>query len=175
MAVNVDVGLGTLVTEGFDFVESIIGRIWPDAEEADKRKINAILQATLAIHATNTAQAQHAHWFVAGARPSIMWICGLGLLWDFFLWHFATWFSTMAGVTPPPTTDSQVLMSVLLGLLGIARTFEKFGGVARSNLREPEKRENVLAKVWPKRKRKKKPADVANEITESDFDTGGEL
>lgn len=167
-AVNVDVGIG----EVFDFAETIISRIWPDANEADKRKIQAIVQTTMAIHATNTAQAQHAHWFVAGARPAIMWICGLGLLWDFFLWHFATWFSLMLDVPPPPSTDSQVLMSVLLGLLGIARTFEKFGGVARGNLREPEARTGgggVFSKIWPKRKKRNEQEAPTNSIDDADF------
>ena len=41
----------------------------------------------------NKEQAKHPSLFVSGARPAIMWVCCLGLLWQFFVGPSLTWFT----------------------------------------------------------------------------------
>ena len=38
----------------------------------------------------NKEQAKHPSIFVSGARPAIMWVCCLGLLWQFFIQPIVT-------------------------------------------------------------------------------------
>ena len=45
----------------------------------------------------NLAQAKHASVFVAGARPAIMWVACLGLLWSFFLAPIMNWVVVISG------------------------------------------------------------------------------
>ena len=41
--------------------------------------------ANLAQIEVNKEQAKNPSMFVSGARPAIMWVCCLGLLWSFFI------------------------------------------------------------------------------------------
>jgi len=87
----------------------------------------------------NVEQAKHPSLFVAGARPAIMWICSLGLLWEFFLKPIATWTILVTGSDIPminiPTDGLIGLTMSLLGLSGM-RSWEKTKGVARENMKK---------------------------------------
>ena len=64
---------------------------------------------------------------VAGWRPFIGWVCGVGLLYNVLIQPiFDIWF-TMPEINP------DLLYPVLLGMLGMSglRTYEKFKGVQR--------------------------------------------
>lgn len=66
--------------------------------------------------------------FRGGWRPFIGWICGIGLALQFIVSPLFTWFSLLLGYnTEFPILDSNVLMTLLFGMLGLGtlRTTEK--------------------------------------------------
>ena len=93
---------------------------------------------TIAQIKVNEAAAKSDSMFVAGARPFILWICGLGFAMNFLIAPIATFIASMSGHPDIvfPQADLSVMMPVLCGLLGIGglRTFEKIKGVAREQL-----------------------------------------
>ena len=98
----------------------------------------AYADANLAQIDVNKEQAKHPSLFVAGARPSIMWICAFGLGWQFVFQPIALWYLAISGtVMTLPMIPAEGLMSLTLALLGLGgmRTFEKKTGVHRNNMR----------------------------------------
>ena len=81
---------------------------------------------------TNQEEAKTGNWFIAGWRPFIGWICGLGLLYVSLVEpigrFIATVFFHYAGAFPVINTD--ITMQVMMGMLGLAaaRTVEKVKG-----------------------------------------------
>ena len=86
----------------------------------------------------NKEQAKHPSLFVSGARPAIMWVCCLGLLWQFFVGPIITWATGiwMPDVVPPQL-EVEGLITLVMSLLGLGamRSFEKSKNVARDNLK----------------------------------------
>lgn len=86
----------------------------------------------------NKAAAQSDSMFVAGARPFILWVCGLGFAMNFLIAPIGTFLSSLAGYPEIvfPQADLNIMLPVLMGLLGIGglRTYEKVKGVAREKL-----------------------------------------
>ena len=98
----------------------------------------AYADANLAQIDVNKEQARHPSLFVAGARPSIMWICAFGLGWQFVFQPIALWYLAISGtVMNLPIIPVEGLMSLTLALLGLGgmRTFEKKTGVHRNNMK----------------------------------------
>jgi hypothetical protein len=96
-------------------------------------------KANMAQIEVNREQAKHSSLFVAGARPSIMWICALGLFWSFFLAPFLSWVLVVSGSDAPlPEIDTEGLMTLTLALLGLGgmRSYEKVNNVARKSMKE---------------------------------------
>ena len=88
-----------------------------------------ILQAEI-----NRIEAAHRSLFVAGWRPFIGWVCGLGFLWAFLLHPFFEWAIALQGldvVAPSIVTDN--MMELVLALLGLGtlRSVEKMTGRSR--------------------------------------------
>ena len=80
----------------------------------------------------NAAAATHSSMFVAGARPFIIWILGVG-----FAFHFlglAPLVQHYTGV--PMVVDLDTMYPLMGGLLGLGgmRTYEKLKGVHRNSL-----------------------------------------
>ena len=97
-----------------------------------------MISLDLAQTQANIEQAKHPSIFVAGARPAIMWICALGLGWQFILapissWIIITWYPTIT----LPMLETGELTSLVLALLGLGgmRTAEKWKGVQRDNMK----------------------------------------
>lgn len=84
-------------------------------------------QSTIKQIEVNIQEAQHQSIFVAGWRPFVGWICGLGLAYQAILHNLIEWLSGIYGFPVPPAPDSDVLIYVLGGLLGLGalRTYEK--------------------------------------------------
>ena len=85
----------------------------------------------------NKEEAKHKSIYVAGWRPFIGWVCGLGFAMNFLVGPLLTFFCALAGVPVVfPTIDVAAFMPVLLGMLGLGayRTYEKEKGVARKTL-----------------------------------------
>ena len=98
----------------------------------------AYSDANIAQIEVNKEQAKHPSLFVAGARPSIMWICAFGLAWQFVFLPIATWNIAFTGqLVPLPNIETEGLMSLTLALLGLGgmRTFEKKNNTHRNNMK----------------------------------------
>ena len=96
-----------------------------------------IVSLDLAQAQTNLEQAKHSSIFVAGARPSIMWICAFGLAWQFVLQPVAVWVLAITNSDMAlPIIQTEGLMTLTLSLLGLGsmRTAEKWKGVQRNNM-----------------------------------------
>lgn len=76
----------------------------------------------------NLVEAKHRSIFIAGWRPFIGWICGLGLGFHFLLFPMLEWTTDLFGrKVIAPEVEWQVLMALVLSLLGLGatRTYEK--------------------------------------------------
>ncbi|MBD1582786.1 3TM-type holin [Pseudoalteromonas sp. S16_S37] len=78
----------------------------------------------------NQVQAAHRSIFVAGARPFLMWVCGLGFLFAFVVNPVLQWLWPDLGA---PELPLNVMMELTLAMLGLAglRTVEKMNGVSK--------------------------------------------
>ena len=82
----------------------------------------------------NKTEAAHKSLFVAGWRPAIGWICGLGMASNFLLIPVANFVLALTGsAIVVPLLDTGEMMPVLMGMLGLGamRTYEKKQGVQR--------------------------------------------
>ena len=82
----------------------------------------------------NKTEAAHKSLFVAGGRPAIGWICGLGRASNFLLIPIANFVLALTGsAIVIPLLDTGEMMPVLMGMLGLGamRTYEKKQGVQR--------------------------------------------
>lgn len=113
--------------------ESVISRIWPDKTEAEKAQMAAALTVVQGQLDANKASAENPNWFVSGARPFIMWVCGFGCAWNWIGLPIALFVCSSIGhaVNLRPA-DLSEMMPLLLGMLGLGgfRTIEKIQGVA---------------------------------------------
>ena len=74
-------------------------------------------------------QAQHRSIWVAGARPFILWVCGVGLGFVFVANPIIQWITGQAG--PEMQTDAMMELVVAILGLGAYRTVEKIQGVSK--------------------------------------------
>ena len=75
----------------------------------------------------NKVEAAHKSLFVAGWRPFVGWICGIGLLYNILISQIlGIWFEV-------PEVDPSLLTPILMGMLGMGamRSYEKTKGVSR--------------------------------------------
>ena len=125
-----------------DVLGKVIDRVWPNQADADRAKLELFkMQQTGELAqltsdtelakgqlAVNTAEAGSEQLFVAGWRPFIGWICGMGLATQFLVGPLLTWLALLKGVDVVfPELDMGTLMTLLLGMLGLGgmRTAEK--------------------------------------------------
>ena len=103
-------------------------------EALEKELVEAANSVMLAQTEINAAEAQHKSIFVAGWRPFIGWVCGVGIAWSMVVQPVAQWAMIAWGDgTELPTIDTSYLMELVTAMLGMSglRTFEKMRGVAR--------------------------------------------
>ncbi len=118
-------------------------------EDKDKKNEIAFKLSTLAEkHAQelakgqldiNKEQAKHPSIFVSGARPAIMWVCCLGLLWQFFIQPIVTYVAVLFNPNfVPLNLEMEGLVTLVMSLLGLGamRSFEKSKGIARENMKK---------------------------------------
>lgn len=145
-------GIDDAVESIFGFGKTVVDKIWPDADEADKRKhsqfmaeLMAHVQLVMGQLEVNKAEAQHKSIFVAGWRPFIGWVCGLGLAYQFLIYPLLTWVWSLLiafAVIPataiyPPALAVGTLVTLVGGMLGLGavRTVERVKGVATNSLK----------------------------------------
>lgn len=131
-----------MIDKFFKPISDLIGKAIPD--KTKRMELEASIKSQMidlqkSQNEINLEQAKHASIFVSGARPAIMWICALGLFWAYFLAPILNWVVwTFAIDIVPPEINTEGLMTLTLSMLGLGgmRSFEKFKGVARNNMKE---------------------------------------
>ena len=78
----------------------------------------------------NKVEAQHRSIFVAGWRPWIGWVCGMGVFNMMLINPWLQWLTGQTGPELPADTIMQLTLG-MLGLLGTMRTVEKIKGKAK--------------------------------------------
>ena len=130
--------LGAVFGSGGSAAVTAVGSAIDKLFTSDEERINAeivlerlrqnphILQAEI-----NKTEAGHRSLLVAGWRPFIGWVCGIGLLWAFLGQPLFQWVAAIVGsdIMPPyvPTENMMELVLAMLGLGGL-RTVEKIQG-----------------------------------------------
>lgn len=80
---------------------------------------------------TNIEEAKSTNWFIAAARPALMWVFVASFTWQYVLLPIANFGCALAKYQITlPVLDMSIMMPVLLGMLGLStqRTVEKFNG-----------------------------------------------
>jgi hypothetical protein len=104
------------------------------AENIDLEKLElsanlAQIQGQLEI---NRQEAASTHWFIAGWRPAVGWVCVLALAYGFIVQPFAVFLLAVFHVklegSLPALDNSTLISGLLIPLLGLGvlRTFEKY-------------------------------------------------
>ena len=80
---------------------------------------------------TNKVEAASTSLFVAGWRPFVGWICGLGLFYQVFGLQLLAWICSLNHWPTPQPADVGTLITMLGGMLGLGamRTVEKTKGI----------------------------------------------
>lgn len=133
--------LGTLFGGGMAPPIEALGTVFDKLFTSDQERLQAqaVLEklrqhpAELQVE-LNKIEAAHRSVFVAGWRPFLGWVGGIGMAWAFlghpvFAWAAALWFPGLE----PPAIVTEHLLELVLALLGLSglRTFEKTVGRAK--------------------------------------------
>ena len=126
-------GGGSAVAQPIEAIGNIIDSVFTSDEERAqgellKQKLAmkpALMQAEI-----NKVQAGHRSTFVAGARPFLMWVCGMGFLFAFVINPILQWIAPELGSPELPLDAMLELTLAMLGLAGL-RTVEKLNGKAK--------------------------------------------
>jgi len=120
--------------------KTLLDRWFPDPAEKAKAEAEMLqmlqeqdLKKVIAQLEVNAAEAASPHLFVAGWRPFVGWCCGAGFLWATIGQPVIAWVAVAKGWPAPPAIDTEVLMYVLGGMLGLGtlRSVEKIKGSAK--------------------------------------------
>jgi hypothetical protein len=132
------------ISAAFDVGKTLIDKIWVDAnkreeehrkleelrQSGDLAQLNAHVQLMLSQIKVNQVAASHKSVFVAGARPFIMWMCGVSLGMSYLVPLVLEWvvyFMCESECVVPARLNTSELAPILLGLLGLGsmRSFDK--------------------------------------------------
>ena len=110
-----------------DLIGTDVNKIWPDKTEKEKAELVAAVSLVQGQLDINKVEAANPSAFVSGARPFIMWICGVSLGYQCLVYPVL-----IAYIPKIQQADMGTLLTILLGMLGLGgmRTFEKLNGVA---------------------------------------------
>lgn len=124
-------GVGQLAKDAADVIDRFV-------ETKEEKEAAAILRMSIQQKPDqwqieiNKIEAGHRSLFVAGWRPFIGWICGVGLGMHFIAFPLLEWTTDLIGTKIiAPQVEWQVLMTLVLSLLGLGatRTYEKSKGL----------------------------------------------
>lgn len=135
-------GIDDAVAAGATLIDTVVKRVWPDATELEKIKLEQMTQGLQAEWANQLAQlevnkveAASSSLLVAGWRPFVGWVCGVALAYAALIEPVLRFVATVAFKYAGtfPVIDADITLQVLFGLLGLGslRTFEKARGLAR--------------------------------------------
>ena len=128
----IDKLFGGASAQPIEAIGNVIDKIFTSEEEkmAGQLLLNKLaLQPSLLQAEINKVQATHRSTFVAGARPFLMWVCGLGFLFAFVINPILQWIAPELGAPVLPLDAMLELTLAMLGLAGL-RTVEKLNGKA---------------------------------------------
>ena len=126
--------VGPIVDKLVDLIPNPKARATAKAKfEKDLRQ--AVTRPNQAPAEIKKIETGHSSIFVAGWRPFIGWVCGIGILWAFIIQPIANWaianFQIGVNNLPQiPTEGHFVLVLAMLGMGGL-RTCEKIKHVSR--------------------------------------------
>lgn len=130
----------------FDVAGKVLDRIFPDPtqkaaaqlelfklqQSGELQKLASETSLALAQLEINKEEAKSTNWWVAGARPAIMWVCGFAMAYVSVIEPIArfvakVWFGYDGEF---PVIDTDLTLQVLFGILGLGiyRTAEKIKG-----------------------------------------------
>lgn len=120
--------IGGGIAEPIEAVGNALNKLFPS--DVDKKKVEIVMerlrqQPQILQAEIGKLQAQHRSWFVAGARPFITWVCGLGLAFSFVINPILQWWTG----SPGPEMPIEHIMPLIVAILGLGayRSVEKFG------------------------------------------------
>ena len=128
--------IAPLITMG----QSLLERWFPDPAEKAKAEADFALmlqeqdfRKVVAQLEVNAKEAASPHLFVSGWRPAVGWSCAAGFLWATIGQPVFAWVALKYGWPEPPAIDTDVLLYVLGGMLGLGslRSVEKIKGAAK--------------------------------------------
>lgn len=139
--------IGTLFEAG----KWAIDRLFPNPEDkaknilelerlkqtGDLAELDAYVKGLQGQLGINAKEAEHKSIFVAGWRPFVGWVCGIGLAYISILEPIMRFAAAMNGYTGEfPVIDTTLTMQVLLGMLGIGalRSMDKKNKVETNSL-----------------------------------------
>ena len=125
-------GGGSAVAQPIEAIGNIIDNVFTSDEEraqGELLKQKLAMQPSMMQAEIMKVQANHRSTFVAGARPLLMWVCGLGFLFAFVINPILQWVAPELGSPELPLDAMLELTLAMLGLAGL-RTVEKLNGKA---------------------------------------------
>lgn len=129
-----------LIAPIFELGKGLIDRWFPDPAKKAEAEAQFMLlmqeqdfKKVLGQLEVNAKEAASPHLFVAGWRPFVGWCCGAGFLWATIAQPMVAWVAVARGWPAPPAIDTEVLLYVLGGMLGLGtlRSFEKTKGATK--------------------------------------------
>jgi len=123
---------GSSVAQPIEAIGNIIDSVFTSDEEraqGDLLKQKLAMKPALLQAEISRVQAGHRSIFVAGARPFLMWVCGMGFLFAFVINPVLQWLAPELGSPELPLDAMLELTLAMLGLAGL-RTVEKLNGKA---------------------------------------------
>ena len=123
---------GSSVAQPIEAIGNIIDSVFTSDEEraqGDLLKQKLAMKPALLQAEISKVQAGHRSIFVAGARPFLMWVCGLGFLFAFVINPVLQWLAPELGSPELPLDAMLELTLAMLGLAGL-RTVEQLNGKA---------------------------------------------
>tara|TARA_R110000751_G_scaffold83161_1_gene167109 strand:- start:57 stop:464 length:408 start_codon:yes stop_codon:yes gene_type:complete len=121
------------IAQPIEAIGNIIDSVFTSEEEKAQGlllKQRLALKPALMQAEINKVQAGHRSIFVAGARPFLMWVCGLGFMFAFVVNPILQWLAPELGSPELPLDAMLELTLAMLGLAGL-RTVEKLNGKAK--------------------------------------------
>jgi len=124
----------------FELGKQLIDRWMPDPQKKAEAELELFkmaqagdLQKVIGQLEINAKEATNPSIFVSGWRPFAGWVGGFGLAYAAVLHYVLVWLSGVYGFPPPPQVDTDILLTVLGGMLGLGtlRTYEKKNGVSK--------------------------------------------
>lgn len=124
-----------------EIASNLISRWFPDPEKKAKAEFEMMqllqtqdFQRVVGQLQINAAEAAHQSIFVAGWRPFVGWCCGLGFLWASIGHSIFAYVAAVRSWPAPPAVDTDVLLYVLGGMLGLGtlRTIDKSRAIPKA-------------------------------------------